>query len=79
MADRYFPNEMPELLAESESSAASASSSLSKLLYLPYPKIEDKFLRAALQLKEKVITSLSRAFPQTPRLRLSISQNLTDF
>ncbi|RWW24845.1 hypothetical protein BHE74_00014018 [Ensete ventricosum] len=52
MADRYFPNEMPDFVEEQE--GAVAQSTLHSLLCLPYTKLTDKFLRAALDLKEKV-------------------------
>jgi len=68
MADRYFPNEMTAFVDKVEFAAAAAagesSSSLSKLLYLPYPKAAEIFLRAALQIKEKVLRPFG-AFPQT--------------
>ncbi|RRT52276.1 hypothetical protein B296_00040612 [Ensete ventricosum] len=53
MADRYFPNEMPDFVEEQE--GAVAQSTLHSLLCLPYTKLTDKFLRAALDLKEKVV------------------------
>ncbi|URE04641.1 Lanthionine synthetase C-like protein [Musa troglodytarum] len=53
MADRYFPNEMPDFVEEQE--GAVAQSTLHSLLCLPYAKLADKFLRAALDLKEKVV------------------------
>ena len=55
MADRFFPNEMPAFVEENE--GVLAPSPLHSLLYLPYPKTADKLLRAALDLKEKVIFS----------------------
>ncbi|XP_010918434.1 lanC-like protein GCL2 [Elaeis guineensis] len=53
MADRFFPNEMPAFVEENE--GVLAPSPLHSLLYLPYPKTADKLLRAALDLKEKVV------------------------
>ncbi|XP_073001180.1 lanC-like protein GCL2 [Typha latifolia] len=53
MADRFFPNEMPDFVEETD--GAATQSNLHNLLCLPYPKVADKFLRAALDLKEKVV------------------------
>ncbi|XP_008809400.1 lanC-like protein GCL2 [Phoenix dactylifera] len=53
MADRFFHNEMPAFVEEKE--GILAPSSLHSLLYLSYPKTADKLLRAALDLKEKVV------------------------
>ncbi|KAG1355163.1 putative LanC-like protein GCL2 [Cocos nucifera] len=53
MADRFFPNEMPAFVEEKE--GVLGPSPLHSLLYLPYPKTADKLLRAALDLKEKVV------------------------
>ncbi|KAJ0968949.1 hypothetical protein J5N97_021826 [Dioscorea zingiberensis] len=61
MADRYFPNDLPDFVQETdEATAATAataddSSSLLNLLSLPYLKTAEQFLRAALDLKEKVV------------------------
>ncbi|EHA8591990.1 putative LanC-like protein GCL2 [Cocos nucifera] len=44
---------MPAVVEEKE--GVVAPSSLHKLLYLPYPKAADELLRAALDLKEKVV------------------------
>ncbi|MQL90907.1 hypothetical protein Taro_023506 [Colocasia esculenta] len=54
MADRFFPNEMPAFVAEAEGEEAVAGNPLQGLLALPYPKAADRFLRSALDLKEKV-------------------------
>jgi hypothetical protein len=53
MADRFFPNEMPDFVEERESTA-STGSSLIRLLSLPYPQLSAKLLKAGLDLKEKV-------------------------
>ncbi|KAL6651089.1 hypothetical protein ACP70R_010014 [Stipagrostis hirtigluma subsp. patula] len=58
MADRFFPNDMPNYVAEGAAPPPAAdgpSSSLHALLSLPYPALADRFLRAALQLKQKVV------------------------
>ncbi|KAJ1694144.1 hypothetical protein LUZ63_010842 [Rhynchospora breviuscula] len=54
MADRFFPNEMPDFVEETEGAAATGSS-LTRLLSLPYPKLSDKLLKAGLDLKEKIV------------------------
>ncbi|CAA6655679.1 unnamed protein product [Spirodela intermedia] len=57
MADRFFSNEMPEFVAEAEveEAAAGGGTSLLKLLSLPFPSAADRFLRAGLDLKEKIV------------------------
>uniref|UniRef100_A0A1D1ZAY8 LanC-like protein 1 n=1 Tax=Anthurium amnicola TaxID=1678845 RepID=A0A1D1ZAY8_9ARAE len=55
MADRYFPNLMPGFVEEGETEEGVAGDSLQRLLSLPYPKTADRFLHAALYLKEKVV------------------------
>lgn len=67
MADRFFPNNMPGYADEGAppppaAAAAAAipstySSSLHHLLSLPYPDLADRFLHAALHLKQKVNSS----------------------
>lgn len=54
MADRFFPNDMPEFVEERESAATTTGSSLTRLLSLPYPQLSAKLLKAGLDLKEKV-------------------------
>ncbi|KAJ4774398.1 LanC-like protein 2 [Rhynchospora pubera] len=54
MADRFFPNEMPDFVEETEGAAATGSS-LARLLSLPYPKLSEKLLKAGLDLKEKIV------------------------
>lgn len=62
MADRFFPNDMPNSVPETDDPSAAgavgSSSSLLKLLSLPYSKTAERFLRAGLDLKEKVHLSL---------------------
>lgn len=74
MADRFFRNEMPEFVveAEGEEAAAAAGTSLLKLLSLPFPSAADRFLRAGLDLKEKV-RSLFRPFPLSAARALAVS------
>ncbi|XP_039137559.1 lanC-like protein GCL2 [Dioscorea cayenensis subsp. rotundata] len=59
MADRFFPNDMPNSVPETDDPSAAgavgSSSSLLKLLSLPYSKTAERFLRAGLDLKEKVV------------------------
>ncbi|KAG6479365.1 lanC-like protein GCL2 [Zingiber officinale] len=53
MADRFFPNSLPEFVVEEE--GAITGSTLLDLLHLPYPKLADKLLNSALHLKKKVV------------------------
>ncbi|OVA00559.1 Lanthionine synthetase C-like [Macleaya cordata] len=57
MADRFFPNQMPDFVSETaeEGVAESSGDSLLKLLSLPYSSISEKFKRAALGLKESIV------------------------
>ncbi|KAK6154329.1 hypothetical protein DH2020_008577 [Rehmannia glutinosa] len=58
MADRFFPNEMPDYIPESptvESAAVAASDSLSKLLHLPFKTLSEGLKKAALDLKDTVV------------------------
>ncbi|OAY72749.1 lanC-like protein GCL2 [Ananas comosus] len=55
MADRFFPNEMPDFVEEEKESSRAQPSTLLALLSLPYPKLADKLLKAALDLKEQVV------------------------
>lgn len=64
MADRFFPNVMPDFIAEAtaetqdkeEDPVVSATQdSLMKLLSMPYPSLSQLFKRAALDLKETII------------------------
>ena len=57
MANRFFPNDLPEFVEENQ--GVVAQSTLHNLLYLPYPKLADKLLKAALDLKDKVNFSSS--------------------
>lgn len=60
MADRLFPNIMPDFVAETateegEEETATTGDSLLKLLSMPYAKLSQRFKRAALDLKETVV------------------------
>ncbi|PKI54621.1 hypothetical protein CRG98_024972, partial [Punica granatum] len=57
MADRFFPNEMPDFVAEkaAEEEEAAAGDSLGKLLSMPYPLLSERLKRAALDLKETIV------------------------
>ncbi|KAI6697359.1 hypothetical protein NL676_017478 [Syzygium grande] len=77
MADRFFPNTMPDFVAEATSlegggdgatvSAPGDSSSLAKLLAMPYPVLSENFKRAALDLKETVAVETSGVTRQRVR------------
>ncbi|CAB4273560.1 unnamed protein product [Prunus armeniaca] len=62
MADRFFPNIMPDFVAETPTSPTQeaepeiGSSSLMKLLSMPYPSLSERFKRTALDLKETILT-----------------------
>lgn len=55
MADRFFPNDFPDFVAEVPDGEGGVErpAGLRGLLSLPYAKLSDRFLRAALQLKDK--------------------------
>ncbi|GLT66548.1 hypothetical protein SLA2020_389060 [Shorea laevis] len=58
MADRFFPNEMPEFVAEAgedEAASGRAKDSLTKLLHLPYKSLAERLQKSALDLKEAVV------------------------
>ncbi|KAI9093375.1 hypothetical protein K1719_027389 [Acacia pycnantha] len=58
MADRFFPNEMPNFVAETAvggTSSQEARDSLTNLLSLPFPAFSTKLQKAALDLKESVV------------------------
>lgn len=69
MADRFYPNVMPDFVAENPNPSAveeeeeeehqipqeGTNESLLKLLSTPYPTLSDKFKRAALHLKETIV------------------------
>lgn len=61
MADRFFPNVMPNFVAETPASVAEQrpdTDSFLKLLSMPYLPLSEHFKRAALDLKENVLLSL---------------------
>lgn len=47
MADRYFPNDLPDFVAEAPDGGRG-------LLSLPYSSLSERLLRAALRIKDKV-------------------------
>ncbi|XP_073155156.1 lanC-like protein GCL2 [Henckelia pumila] len=66
MADRFFPNEMPDFLPEKQEQEAvggdkhgtvaqGTQESLLKLLSLPYPTLSQRLQRAAIDLKETIV------------------------
>ncbi|XP_062153051.1 lanC-like protein GCL2 [Alnus glutinosa] len=55
MADRFFPNVMPDFVAESTVISAEAQDSLMELLSMPYHSLSERFKRAALDLKETIV------------------------
>lgn len=62
MADRYFPNVMPDFVTESTTPTqeeqvplVTTQDSLLKLLSMPYPSLSERFKRAALDLKETIV------------------------
>jgi hypothetical protein len=69
MADRFFPNDFPDFVAESEASDGDGEghrpAGLRGLLSLPYTRLSDRFVRAARRLKDKVR-------PARPLLSLSL-------
>ncbi|XVF18915.1 hypothetical protein REPUB_Repub11eG0064800 [Reevesia pubescens] len=56
MADRFFPNEMPDFVAETPVTGGGATKdSLTNLLSLPYKTLSDKLKASALDLKDTVL------------------------
>ncbi|KAG2717294.1 hypothetical protein I3760_03G168300 [Carya illinoinensis] len=61
MGDRFFPNVMPDFIAESTTEtqeqevSIAAHDSLTKLLSLPYHSLSERFKRTALDLKETIL------------------------
>uniref|UniRef100_A0A2N9IIM2 LanC-like protein GCR2 n=1 Tax=Fagus sylvatica TaxID=28930 RepID=A0A2N9IIM2_FAGSY len=55
MADRFFQNEMRELVAEDEAASERAKDSLTKLLHLPYKTLSQRLKISALDLKQMVV------------------------
>lgn len=63
MADRFFPNVMPDFVSEIPTLSSTnlteqeaGSDSLMKLLSMPYPSLSQHFKRIALDLKETVLS-----------------------
>ncbi|CAL4925684.1 unnamed protein product [Urochloa decumbens] len=60
MADRFFPNDFPDFVAEAEDEAPGGGeghgpAGVRGLLSLPYARLSDRFLRAARRIKDKVV------------------------
>ncbi|XWS52036.1 hypothetical protein CRYUN_Cryun11dG0032800 [Craigia yunnanensis] len=55
MADRFFPNEMPDFVAETTVTGGTTKDSLTNLLSVPYKTLSDKLKTSALDLKETVV------------------------
>ncbi|PSR95323.1 LanC-like protein [Actinidia chinensis var. chinensis] len=55
MADRFFPNEMPDFVEEKEPLTVASEDSLMKLLSMPYSSLSERLKRAGLDLKETVV------------------------
>ncbi|KAJ9171096.1 hypothetical protein P3X46_019144 [Hevea brasiliensis] len=64
MADRFFPNVMPDFVKEEEAATSTQQpreegttdgDSLMNLLSMPYPTLSQRFQRAALDLKETIV------------------------
>ncbi|XP_039783750.1 lanC-like protein GCL2 isoform X2 [Panicum virgatum] len=55
MADRFFPNDFPDFVAEAGGGGGDRPAGLRGLLSLPYARLSDRFLRAARRLKDKVV------------------------
>ncbi|XP_047973239.1 lanC-like protein GCR2 [Salvia hispanica] len=55
MGDRFFPNEMPAYVPETESSTAEFDDSLTKLLHLPLNILSDLLKKDALDIKHTVV------------------------
>ena len=59
MADRYFPNEMPDFVSEASAPQFDGSKdSLTNLLSLPYTTLSQRLLRLALDLKDTVMMTI---------------------
>ena len=56
MADRFFPNEMPDFVAETIVTGGTTKDSLINLLSVPYKTLSDKLKTSALDLKETVFS-----------------------
>ncbi|XWS63399.1 hypothetical protein CRYUN_Cryun06bG0093500 [Craigia yunnanensis] len=54
MADRFFPNELPDFVAETTERKEEIGDTLMKLLCMPYSSLSQHFKRTALDLKETV-------------------------
>ena len=58
MADRFYPNEMPEFIKEEEPPPPETTTNpLTKTLSLPYNLFSDQLKRAAFDLKDTVFST----------------------
>lgn len=59
MADRFFPNDFPDFVAEAEAPGGDGEGhkpvGIRDLLELPYTRLSERFVRAARRLKDKVV------------------------
>ena len=53
MADRFFPNDLPDFVTETTDDGDPPAAGIRGLLSLPYPKLSHRLLHAALRLKDK--------------------------
>ncbi|XP_057459262.1 lanC-like protein GCL2 [Actinidia eriantha] len=69
MADRFFPNEMPDFVEEKdeETVAMNSEDSLMKLLSMPYSALFERLKHAGLDIKETVVVETSRLAGQRER------------
>lgn len=73
MGDRFFPNEMPYYIPETQSAAAAADS-LTRLLHLPLDTLSERLKRDALDVKDKVAPNSIRFNSiQFPFFRVSLN------
>jgi hypothetical protein len=73
MADRFFPNDFPDFVAEVPDGEGGVDrpAGLHGLLSLPYRNLSDRFLRAALRLKDKAhLASFPGLVSRAPGARL---------
>lgn len=72
MADRFFPNDMPDFVAEvppdeAGSPSERAKTSLAKLLSLPFRALSDTLKSSAMDLKERVLLNLCKIQVSHPK------------
>ena len=59
MADRFFPNEMPDYIPETSGIISETADGLTKLLHLPFKSVCELLKNSALDLKDAVNSFLS--------------------